>query len=125
MRPVTFYKDALMTNSRLLANSGLPAAKRFLGRLTGLAELPPCGDLTAWISEAMELNGQGIKLPSRDPKTPKEFEVPAAFATQLEVLAYRRGPVMDRRGQAAVLEICQAGLTSGRLIWRPELGKFW
>ncbi|MFZ6658124.1 DUF1801 domain-containing protein [Undibacterium sp. TJN19] len=80
----TFYKDALMGDARLKANDSLPAAKRFMGKLTSLADLPPDRELTSWIKEAMALNEQGIKLPERVAKTPKEVDMPATFADKLK-----------------------------------------
>ncbi|GGP21615.1 DUF1801 domain-containing protein [Silvimonas iriomotensis] len=80
----TFYKDALMSDPRLKANDALPAARRFMGKLTRVTDLPPEDELTAWIKEAMGLNEQGLKLPAREAKTPKEVGVPAAFAEKLQ-----------------------------------------
>ncbi len=80
----TFYKDALMTDARLKANDGMPAAKRFMGKLTSVADLPSDQELKAWIKEAMALNEQGLKLPARESKTPKEVGMPAAFAEKLQ-----------------------------------------
>jgi len=79
----TFYKDALMGDARFKANAGIPAAKRFMGRLTSVADLPPDRELKSWIKEAMALNEQGMKLPAREPKIPKEIGIPAAFAEKL------------------------------------------
>ena len=81
----TFYKDALMGDPRLKANADLPAAKRFMGKMTDVSDLPSDADLTAWIKEAMSLNERGIKLPTREKKTPKVVTIPAAFAERLEV----------------------------------------
>lgn len=81
----TFHKDALMSDARLKANDGLPAAKRFMGKLRGLADLPPDHELSAWIREAMALNEQGLKLPEREPGPPKEVEMPAQFAETLQL----------------------------------------
>jgi uncharacterized protein YdeI (YjbR/CyaY-like superfamily) len=80
----TLYKDALMKDTRLKANSSLPAAKRFMGKLTSVADLPSDSDLTSWIEEAMALNEKGVKLPPRESKTPKEVLMPAAFAAKLK-----------------------------------------
>ncbi len=80
----TFHKDAVMSDARLRANADLPAAKRFMGKLTKLADLPAEQSLTAWIKEAMVLNEQGIKLPVRESRTPKEVEMPRAFAEKLQ-----------------------------------------
>ncbi|MDB5673233.1 MAG: hypothetical protein JWM65_215 [Sphingomonas bacterium] len=80
----TFWKDALMDDARLRANGDLPAAKRFMGKLTRLADLPPDNQLTGWIREAMSLNERGIKLPPRKSESPKPaVGIPEAFAQQL------------------------------------------
>lgn len=80
----SFAKDSLMADARLQANAALPAARRFMGKLTNLADLPPDGELTAWIGEAMALNERGIKLAPRTSERPKVVEVPPAFAEALE-----------------------------------------
>ncbi|HEY8023404.1 MAG TPA: YdeI/OmpD-associated family protein [Burkholderiaceae bacterium] len=80
----TFYKDELMGDARLKANVALPAAKRFMGKLTDVAELPPSRELKSWIKESMALNEKGAKLPVRESKTPKEVDMPAAFAEKLQ-----------------------------------------
>ncbi|NOT72068.1 MAG: hypothetical protein HOP09_12570 [Hyphomicrobium sp.] len=80
----TFYKDALMKDARLKANSGLPAAKRFMGKMTSVADLPATAELASWLKEAMALNEAGAKLPTREPKTPKDVVMPAVFAAALK-----------------------------------------
>lgn len=80
----TFYKDALMDDARFKANDGMPAAKRFMGKLTNVADLPPDRELKSWIKEAMSLNEQGLKLPARESRSPKEVGMPAAFAERLK-----------------------------------------
>ena len=52
----SFWKSALMSDPRLKASVDLPASKRFMGKLTSLADLPVDAELTAWIREAMLLN---------------------------------------------------------------------
>ncbi|MEP6563824.1 MAG: DUF1801 domain-containing protein [Mesorhizobium sp.] len=79
----SFWKDSLMADARLRRNAELAAAKRFMGNLTSLADLPADAELTAWIKEAMSLNDRGVKLPPRKSKDPKEVEIPAAFAAAL------------------------------------------
>lgn len=80
----SFAKDSLMADARLQANAALPAAKRFMGKLTRLADLPPDGELAAWIDEAMALNERGIKPAPRTSERPKLIEVPPAFAEALD-----------------------------------------
>lgn len=79
----SFWKDALMSDPRLVANSELPAARRFMGKLTRLADLPSDGELTSWIKEAVELNDRGAKLPPRKSAGPKEIAIPEAFSERL------------------------------------------
>ncbi|MDB5443724.1 MAG: hypothetical protein JWP73_2100 [Phenylobacterium sp.] len=79
----SFWKDSLMSDPRLKANGDLPAAKRFMGKLTKLADLPPDTDLVAWIQEAMSLNERGVKLPPRPTSAPKSVGIPEAFAARL------------------------------------------
>jgi uncharacterized protein YdeI (YjbR/CyaY-like superfamily) len=79
----SFWKDSLMADARLQANADLPAAQRFMGKLTSLADLPPDDDIASWIEEAMSLNERGIKLPPRKSAGPKEVGIPAAFAERL------------------------------------------
>lgn len=80
----SFARDSLMADARLQANAALPAAKRFMGKLTSLADLPPDNALAAWIAEAMSLNERGIKPTPRPSDRPKVVEVPEAFAAALE-----------------------------------------
>jgi hypothetical protein len=79
----TLYKQQLMSDPRLRGNLALPAARRFLGRLTSLADLPDVATLTAMLTEAARLNADGIRLPDRVTMTPAEIAVPPAFATAL------------------------------------------
>ena len=87
-----FWKESLMSDARLKANPALKAAKRFMGKLTSLSDLPSDGELIAFIQEAMALNDNGVKLaPRQDAKAQKaqkaekgaEIAIPDAFAEQL------------------------------------------
>ncbi len=84
----SFWKDSLMSDARLRANAGLPAVKRFMGKLTTLADLPSDAELTAWIREAMSLNERGVKLAPRKPADAPNsvVGVPAAFAERLAAI---------------------------------------
>jgi uncharacterized protein YdeI (YjbR/CyaY-like superfamily) len=82
----SFWKESLMSDARLAANPDLKAAKRFMGKLTSLSDLPPDSELIAFIQEAMSLNDKGVKLaPRHDAKPAKaaEIAIPDAFAEQL------------------------------------------
>jgi len=82
----TFWKESLMSDARLKANPDSKAAKRFMGKLTSLSDLPSDGELIAFVQEAMALNDQGVKVaPRRDAKPAKaaEIAIPGAFAERL------------------------------------------
>lgn len=80
----SFWKASLMSDARFKGNADLPAAKRFMGKLTDLGDLPTDAELTAWIAEAMSLNERGVKLAPRKPSgPPKVVAPPAAFAARL------------------------------------------
>jgi hypothetical protein len=80
---LTFWKQDLMSDPRLRGNSALPAADRFLGRLTTRDDLPDDATLTAMLQEAAHLNATGAKLPERIVKTPATIAMPPAFAAAL------------------------------------------
>jgi uncharacterized protein YdeI (YjbR/CyaY-like superfamily) len=80
---LTFWKDALMADPRLKANGALPAAKRFMGKLSSLADLPPDPELRSFIKEAMVLNETGAKLPVREVSVPKDLSMAELFAEGL------------------------------------------
>src|SRR4051812_14802244 len=57
------------------------------GRIAGLSDLPTKKVLTGYIKEAMRLNDEGVKSPSRSkpkPKTPREVVVPDDLARALK-----------------------------------------
>lgn len=79
----SFWKQSIMSDARLQENPDKPASKRFLGKLTSLADLPPDQELVVLIKEAMALNEQGVKLPPRKPATPQAPVVPPWFSERL------------------------------------------
>ncbi|MEO6994300.1 MAG: YdeI/OmpD-associated family protein [Lacunisphaera sp.] len=79
----TFWKGSIMKDERLKKNPSLPAAKRYLGKLTAQSDLPPDAELEAFIKEAMVLNEKGIKLPPRKSERPKAVAMPDYFAKSL------------------------------------------
>jgi uncharacterized protein YdeI (YjbR/CyaY-like superfamily) len=80
---LSFFKEPLMADPRFQGNADLPAAKRFMGKITTLADLPSDADLIGFIQNAMALNEQGIKLPPRPAAAPKVIAMPDAFAAAL------------------------------------------
>lgn len=87
----SFWKEAIMSNARLRENPALPATKRYLGRLTSVADLPPDDQLASLIREAMALNEKGVKLPPRASKRPQEIAMPEEFAVALARNAKAKG----------------------------------
>jgi len=82
----SFWKESLMSDARLKANPDLKAAKRFMGKLTSLSDLPSDSELIAFVQEAMALNDKGVKLALRQDAKPAkvaEIAIPDAFADQL------------------------------------------
>ncbi len=71
-----FWKAALMKDPVLMQEARSESAMGHLGRITSLSDLPPDKKLIAWIKEAMALNDNGIKLPSKSAKPQKELVIP-------------------------------------------------
>ncbi|CAN7196279.1 YdeI/OmpD-associated family protein [Bosea sp. LjRoot9] len=80
----SFWKSSLMSDPRLKASVDLPSSKRFMGKLTSLADLPVDAELIAWIREAMVLNEQGAKVAPRTSSAPaKTVVAPSVFVDRL------------------------------------------
>lgn len=82
---IGFWKAALMKDSeKLTAVAKSEVAMGHLGRITSLKDLPKDAVLIRYIKEAMKLNEEGIKLPSKTKSTEKkEVEVPDYFLKAL------------------------------------------
>jgi uncharacterized protein YdeI (YjbR/CyaY-like superfamily) len=82
---ISFWKAALMKDSKLIENARSEEAMGHLGKIISLKDLPSDKILTSYIKEAMKLNEEGIKLPSRPVATvKKELEVPGYFLNALQ-----------------------------------------
>ncbi|MBA2330090.1 MAG: DUF1801 domain-containing protein [Flavisolibacter sp.] len=55
-----------------------------LGRITSLKDLPPDKVLIDLIKQAKRLNDEGVKLPSKEKKAPKELATPDYFLNELK-----------------------------------------
>jgi len=55
-----------------------------LGRITSLKDLPSKKELMGYIKQAMKLNDEGVKSPSREKKAPVALVVPDYFAAALK-----------------------------------------
>jgi len=80
-----FWKAALMKDPVLVETARSEVAMGHLGKIRSLKDLPSDKKLAAWIKEAMKLNEQGVKLPSKA-KLPekKELEIPDYFLKALK-----------------------------------------
>jgi uncharacterized protein YdeI (YjbR/CyaY-like superfamily) len=79
-----FWKASVMSNGKaLVAKAKTEEAMGHLGKITSLKDLPSDKILKAYIKEAMKLNDEGVKLPSREKKPFKETAIPAYFKTAL------------------------------------------
>ena len=79
-----FWKGSLIVDPGTAA--GEKAAGQF-GRITKVADLPPKKVIAGYVKEAMCLNDEGVKSPSRmksAPKKAKELVVPDALAVALK-----------------------------------------
>ena len=76
-----FWKGSLIVGAG--DRSGEQAMGQF-GRITKLSELPPKKVLTGYIKQAMKLNEEGVKSPTRSkPKAPRELVIPDDLASAL------------------------------------------
>ncbi len=82
-----FWKDKLLKDPKnyleARSNQGGDAMGN-MGKLTSLKDLPPDNVIIDFVRQAKKLNDDGIKLPSREPKTKKPLEMPDYFAEALE-----------------------------------------
>ena len=75
-----FWKGSIMKDPVLRETAQSETAMGHLGRITSLKDLPSDKKIAGWIKEAMILNDNGIKLPSRiKPAATKEITTPDYF----------------------------------------------
>lgn len=67
-----FWKASLMKYPILLETAKSEVAMGHLGKITSMKDLPADKKIKDWIKEAMQLNDQGIKLPSKPKATDKK-----------------------------------------------------
>ena len=70
-----FWKAAIMSEAAKLKSNNTEAMGH-LGQIKSLSDLPPLKIFTALVKEAMKLNEQGVKLPTRKKTVSKDLEVP-------------------------------------------------
>lgn len=74
-----FWKAALMNDPVLIENPKSEVSMGHLGRITSIKDLPDDKKIIGWIKEAMLLNEQGVKLPSKTKATDKKEIVVAGY----------------------------------------------
>ncbi|MEP6676459.1 MAG: YdeI/OmpD-associated family protein [Ferruginibacter sp.] len=79
-----FWKAALMKDKSLVENAKSEVAMGHSGKLTSLKDLPSDKKMSAWIKEAMKLNDEGIKLPSRPKAVAGNVTAPDYFMAAMK-----------------------------------------
>ena len=80
-----FWKHELIFGKEKLAANGEERGMGQFGRITSLSDLPKDEVLLAYINEAVRLNDEGTKVPSRaKPKKKAPLVVPAYFMKELK-----------------------------------------
>ncbi len=82
---VVFWKAAIMSDPILVKNAEAESSMGHLGKITSLKDLPKDKILLSYIKEAVKLNEEDVKLPSKPkPKEKKEIVVPDYFTNALK-----------------------------------------
>lgn len=82
---VVFWKAAIMSDPILVKNAEAESSMGHLGKITSLKDLPKDKTLLSFIKEAVKLNEDDVKLPSKPkPKEKKEIVVPGYFTKALK-----------------------------------------
>jgi uncharacterized protein YdeI (YjbR/CyaY-like superfamily) len=79
---IGFWKASLMKDAKKLKDGNIEAMGNY-GRITSVKDLPDNKIIIAQIREAMKLNDEGVKLPSRKKTSVVEPEVPEDFMKAL------------------------------------------
>lgn len=81
-----FWKAEIMKDAEILmATAKSEVAMGHMGRITSLKDLPNDKKFKAYLKEAMRLNDENIKLPSKTKSTEKrELEIPDYFTSALK-----------------------------------------
>jgi len=80
-----FWKSSLLKDRHNLLSKKTQGAMGQMGRITSLADLPEDNTLIEYIRNAVKLNEEGVKVPSKKPIAPKtEIDVPDYFTKALK-----------------------------------------
>lgn len=74
-----FWKASIMKDKHGILSNGSEAAMGQFGRIAALSDLPDDKILIEYIKEAMQLNDEGITIPSKPKNEKKELDIPAYF----------------------------------------------
>lgn len=75
-----FWKAAIMKDAKVLLGKESKAAMGNLGRITSMKDLPSDKIILGWITEAMKLNDDNVKVPKEKTKHEKKpLQVPKYF----------------------------------------------
>lgn len=78
-----FWKAALMKDPHKLMTAVGETAMGQFGKITSLPDLPNDQILLEYITEAMRLNEEGVKLPAKPKKEKQQLEIPDYFMAAL------------------------------------------
>lgn len=106
-----FWKASIMKDPVLRETAQTEVAMGHLGKITSLRDLPSDKKIISWIKEAMALNDNGIKLPSKIKKTETgSIALPDYF-----------GKALARNKKAkAVFEAFSPGKQKDYILWLTE-----
>lgn len=135
---LTFIKSEFMSDPRFAGGKKVAAGKRFMSRITSMADLPSDEELAGFIKEAMDLNDRGVKLVTTAKAAPgsKPVETPDYFLEALSTNPAAK-KVFDsqspsfRRNYIVWLESAKTDTTRQQRIaealeWISEgKGRFW
>ncbi len=81
---IGFWKGSLMKDPHKVFIRNEEAAMGHLGKVASIKELPSDKILIEYIKEAVKLNEDGVKLPTKKPKEKKELKIPDYLASSLK-----------------------------------------
>ncbi|MDP4147925.1 MAG: YdeI/OmpD-associated family protein [Bacteroidota bacterium] len=80
-----FWKASLLKDKERILSTGERDGMGHIGKITSLKDLPPDKVMLAYIKEAAILNEEGVKLPPREKKPPRqELPMPPALGAALK-----------------------------------------
>jgi uncharacterized protein YdeI (YjbR/CyaY-like superfamily) len=121
-----FRKAAIMQDPEGILETKDRGAMGHFNRITSLNDLPADKILITYIKEAVRLNEEGIKLPSKPkPKVKKELPIPAELAAALKknkkaATAFAQFSISHKWITEAKTELTQNKRTATTIEWLTE-----